>query len=129
MATDGPTPPPCDHEIFQKGKSVAAIDGSSNAVERWVKKVAATAKARVDWHYSGGVANILHLGSKKSRERVIQVMHDLEPELQGTIMRFFEEGDSGLYRRGVTPVPKGTVAASYEGGRSSTFISGGSHKR
>ena len=48
MSTDGPTPPPCDQEIYDKGNGVALLDGSSNAVERWVRAVAKKAEARVD---------------------------------------------------------------------------------
>lgn len=82
MATDGPTPPPCDPEIFQKGDCVCEIMGSSNAVERWVKLVAQTANAKVDWHYAGGVAIVLHLGDKASRQRVLSAIKALEPRLE-----------------------------------------------
>ncbi len=47
MATDGPTPTPCDPEIFKNGKGVCVIDGSSNAIERWVQSVARKANAKV----------------------------------------------------------------------------------
>ncbi|TSC83255.1 MAG: hypothetical protein G01um101419_85 [Parcubacteria group bacterium Gr01-1014_19] len=107
MATDGPDPTPCDDEIFRKGTSVAVLSGSSNAIERWVQAVAKKSNARVDWHYSGGRANVLHLGDKKSRKRVFEAINDLQSELKGDILQV---GGPGLYRAGVTPVPDGTIA-------------------
>ncbi len=87
MATDGPTPPPCDPDIFEHGTPVVVLDGSSNAIERWVKMVAATAGAAVDWHYVGGRARVLHLGDDASRARVYAAIDDLEPQLQGAVLQ------------------------------------------
>jgi len=86
MATDGPNPRPCDGKIFKKGEILARIDGASNAVENWVLGVAKRADAKVDWHYAGGVANVLHLGDAKSRKRTLQAIRDLEPSLKGEIL-------------------------------------------
>ena len=105
MATDGPTPPPADREIFEKGEPVAALDARSNAAEQWVKEVAKKANARVDWHYSGGIAQVLHLGDAESRTRVHAAMKELEQTLDGRIIRFHTPGEAGLYRAGVTPAP------------------------
>ena len=107
MATDGPDPAPCNDKIFKKGESVAVLTGSSNAVERWVQSVAKRANAKVDWHYSGGLANVLHLGNKKSRNRVFEAINDLQNQVPG---RLLQVGGPGLYRAGVTPVPKGVIA-------------------
>ena len=87
MATDGPTPPPCDPAIFEHGQVVAVLDGASNAVETWVKLVAATADAFVDWHYAGGRAVVMHLGDPDSRARVDAAIDQLEPVLNGRILR------------------------------------------
>jgi len=111
MATDGPTPPPCNQEIFQKGQPVAALDAPSNAAENWVQAVAKKARARVDWHYSGGIAQVLHLGDDESRARVEAAMDELEPTLKGTVMRRYRSGESGLYRKGITQTPPGAVAS------------------
>lgn len=111
MATDGPDPPPCNPKIFEKGKTVVSLDAASNAAEHWVKAVANKANAQVDWHYSGGIANVLHLGDKKSRTRVIAAIRELAPTLKGEIVRIYDEGGSGLPRRGVTPMPEGTIGA------------------
>lgn len=107
MATDGPTPPPCDTEIFRKGEGLCIVDGASNAVEGWVRAVAAKADARIDWHYSGGRANVLHLGDKESRERALAAVRELESELNGRVMSI---GGPALFRRGVDQAPEGAMA-------------------
>lgn len=111
MATDGPTPPPCDQEIFQNGQPVAALDASSNSAENWVQLVAEKANARLDWHYSGGIAQVIHLGDDESRARVEAAMNELEPNLDGTILRRYGSSESGLYRKGVTQIPQGAVVS------------------
>lgn len=98
MATDGPTPKKCREDIYKKGKGVCVIDGSANAVETWVKLVAKTAKAKVDWHYSSGLANVLHLGDAKGRARVLRAIKDLESKLTGKILNV---GKPALFRKGV----------------------------
>ena len=108
MATDGPTPTPCNPNIFKNGKGVCIIDGSSNAVERWVQMVAKKANAQVDWHYSGGRANVLHLGNEASRQRVLNAIEELKGKLQGTILRV--DGPA-LFRNGVDEWPEGALAA------------------
>ena len=108
MATDGPTPKPCNPDIFKKGKGVCVVDGSSNAVERWVQMVAKKANAQVDWHYSGGRANVLHLGNEASRQRVLNAIEELKGKLQGTILRV--DGPA-LFRNGVDEWPEGALAA------------------
>ena len=116
MATDGPTPVPCNPDIFKKGRGVCIVDGSSNAVERWVQSVAKKANAQVDWHYSGGRANVLHLGDDASRQRVLNAIHELESELNGTIL---DVGGPALYRNGVENSedgePQGAVVREING--------------
>ncbi len=111
MATDGPTPAPCNRDIFKNGQGVCVVDGRSNAVERWVQKVAKTANAQVDWHYSGGRANVLHLGDAESRQRVLKAINDLEGELDGTILSV--DGPA-LYRNDVEDVNSGPTAVVRE---------------
>jgi hypothetical protein len=79
VATDGPTPKPCDPKIFEDGEIVCMLEGSSNRVENWVRSVAEKAKAQVDWHYAGGRAMILHLGDKASRKRTMEAISELAP--------------------------------------------------
>jgi len=113
MATDGPDPAPCNPDIFKKGRGVCVIDGSSNAVERWVQSVAKKANAQVDWHYSGGRANVLHLGDDASRQRVLNAINELEGELKGRILSV--DGPA-LYRSGVEdPDATGAVVREVDG--------------
>lgn len=116
MATDGPTPAPCNPDIFKKGRGVCVVDGSSNAVERWVQSVAKKANAQVDWHYSGGLANVLHLGDDASRKRVLNAINELEGELKGTIL---DVGGPALYRSDVEDSedgqPQGAVIREVNG--------------
>ena len=113
MATDGPTPAPCNPDIFKKGRGVCVVDGSSNAVERWVQSVAKKANAQVDWHYSGGRANVLHLGDDESRQRVLNAINELEGELKGRILSV--DGPA-LYRNGVEdPDATGAVVREVDG--------------
>lgn len=64
MATDGPTPPDCVADIYERGTLMfqTASIGGSNAIERWVKKLAATSGQPVDWHFAGGRVMVLALG-------------------------------------------------------------------
>ncbi len=113
MATDGPNPTPCNPEIFTKGQGVCVIDGSSNAVEQWIQSVAKKADSQVDWHYSGGRANVLHLGNDESRQRVLNAISELESELDGTILSV--DGPT-LYRNGVEDVnTTGAVVRKVDG--------------
>ncbi|NQT49207.1 hypothetical protein HQ571_00780 [Candidatus Kuenenbacteria bacterium] len=114
MATDGPDPTPCDIEIFKEGKPVALLTGSSNAVENWVKEVARTANARVDWHYSGGVAQVLHLGDMDSRRRVEKAIIGMPKDENPRVRHRLPSGSEGLYRKGVTVAPKGAIASSMD---------------
>jgi hypothetical protein len=97
MSTDGPTPTPCDPEIFKNGTGLCVVDGKPNAVERWVTSVAEKANARVGWHYSGGRANVLHLGDAESYQRALNAVDELKGELDGRIMSI---GGPALYRAG-----------------------------
>lgn len=112
----------CDLEIFENGKPVAALDARSADAEEWVQAVAKQAGAKVDWHFSGGVAQVLHLGDADSRARVMQVITELADQLNGSIMWLFEEGAQGLHRSNITPTPPNAIASFYTSGEGSTFI-------
>ena len=78
MATDGPTPAPCNQKVFDKGVQVFMTHTiPSNAMEEWVKKVAKLSGQQVDWHFAGGRARVLALGDIKKVESAIQ---ELMPE-------------------------------------------------
>ena len=63
MATDGPDPPPCDHDIKDNGTPVCLIHSiSSNRLERFVVSIREQTSERVDWHFVGGRAVVKVLG-------------------------------------------------------------------
>ncbi len=98
MATDGPTPAPCPRDIFEHGEPVIILDARSNACERFVRAVAEMANARVDWHYSGGRAQVLFLGDAEARKRVGVALDALLPKLEGRVLSRCADGEE-LYRR------------------------------
>lgn len=104
----------CDQEIFENGQPVVALDARSEAAEKWVCAVAKEANASVDWHYSGGIAQVLHLGNDESRARVEAAIDKLSHKLDGTIMRRFSKEEQGLFRAGVTETPDGAIASSID---------------
>lgn len=122
MATDGPTPPPCNQDIFVHGTPIASVTGSSNAVEDWVRRVADKSDTQLDWHYSGGIAQVLHLGDDESFGWALDAMEVVETGPNVRIMHKFESpGQKGLYRAGVHEVPDDAVMASSIDGVSSSF--------
>jgi hypothetical protein len=74
-----PSPPPCNDKVFKKGHSAIILDGCSHRVEKWVKAVAKESGQAVDWHYSGGRANVLYVGDFKKVQAAIE---KLLPELE-----------------------------------------------
>lgn len=75
MATDGPTPPPCESDIFKNGECVFVTDTiPSNAMEGWVKHVAEISGQRVDWHFVGGRARVLALGDIEKVKLAIEAL-------------------------------------------------------
>jgi hypothetical protein len=80
MATDGPTPAPCNPEVFSHGEVMLVTHSiSSNRMEQWVKKVAKISGQPVDWHFVGGRAVIKALGDIT---KVRSAMDDLFPLLE-----------------------------------------------
>lgn len=80
MATDGPTPPACNDDVYKDGEVVFVTNSiPSNAMERWVKSVAKDSKQPVDWHFMGGRAVIKALGdlnAVKASMRKLMPNHD-----------------------------------------------------
>lgn len=74
-------PPPCNDKIFKQGHSAIILDGCSHRVEEWVQAVAKESGQPVDWHYSGGRANVLYLGDFKKVQAAIE---KLLPKLEET---------------------------------------------
>jgi hypothetical protein len=78
MSTDGPTPPPCDADVFKSGSPVLIIEGlASNRIEGWVKKIAERSGQRVDWHFAAGRAIVKALGDLAAVDTAIA---ELMPE-------------------------------------------------
>lgn len=96
----------CDGDVFKYGHSICALDARSEDAERWVRAVAAESGHRVDWHYSGGRANVLYLGDYA---RVRAAVDRLAPQLVGTVLRVYGEEAHGPYRAG-DPLPPGVLA-------------------
>ncbi len=86
MAWPKSIPPPCDSEIYEKGEGVCIVEGKAEAVERWMRRIALVANAKLDWHYSGGRASVLHLGDEASRKRVLDAIREMKGELEGHIV-------------------------------------------
>lgn len=87
----------CDGDIFKNGTPICICDARSVAMEAWVQSVAKQANAKLDWHYSGGRAQVLHLGDEDSELRARQAIEDLFNTLDGWILSRCELGE-GLYR-------------------------------
>ena len=70
MATDGPTPQDCHGEAYEGPEVFQTYSiGGSNAVERWVRKIAATSGQLVDWHFAGGCV-IVRASARADMDRV-----------------------------------------------------------
>jgi len=101
------------------------LDACMHVAEEWVQKVAKASGQKVDWHYSGGVANVLYLGD---HARVLAAVERLRPELErerpktaehscqcegdthsaGEVLRVYGSGAHGPYRAG-DPLPDGSI--------------------
>lgn len=96
----------CDVEVFNKGRSLAALDASSGPAEAWVREVAVRSGQRVDWHYSGGIAHVLVLGD---HAKALEIAKAMPPTDAVRVMRWYSTDDAGCYRAGVSPPPPDDV--------------------
>jgi hypothetical protein len=117
--------PPCNKDVFRNGQPLFLADtgatGGADIFEKWIVKVRKKSGQPIDWHYSGGVAQVLYLGD---RAKLMEAINTSPLPSQVHIMRWCEEGAAGLYRAGVTPTPPGAVAAFYDNGESSFLVDG-----
>jgi len=130
----------CDAEVFKNGQSVAALDACMHRAEEWVQAVARESGQRVDWHYSGGIANVLCLGDHARAARAVEklrgALEQATPKAAGhrcrcagpdhdpgRVLRCFGAGEPGLYRAG-EPAPEDAVAVDTTSGRN-VFLGGG----
>lgn len=82
MATDGPTPTPCNKEIYENGKVVFVTHGiPSNAMEGWIRIVASWSGQPVDWHFCGGRAFVKTTGEIDKVIQSIQELIDIHDRL------------------------------------------------
>lgn len=83
MATDGPTPDPCEREIYEQGEVIFVTHSiPSNAMEGWVKRLAAASGQRVDWHFCGGRAVVKALGDLSRVRATLVALMPEHDELQ-----------------------------------------------
>ena len=116
----------CNEEIFKNGKGICCINACMHRAELWVKAVAGQSGQAVDWHYSGGIVNVLYLGDyDKVLDAVKLLESDLSKPLErmnkecgscnsnvhrlGQIIRIYEPEAHGLYRA-CDAIPDETVA-------------------
>lgn len=101
------TPPPCDREIFESGTPLLWADTWTRATwtdsnmdpeppratgfEEWVVRIREASGARIDWHYSGGRAQVLYLGD------LAPILAAIEAYPCPASHQYFEAGQ-GLYR-------------------------------
>jgi len=96
----------CDRGVFKDGHSICVLDARSADAEEWVCKVAKESGQRIDWHYSGGRANVLYIGD---HAKVRAAVYKLARELRGSILRVYDApGERGPYRAG-DPLLDGVV--------------------
>ena len=98
----------CNQKVFKDGSTVALLDARADPAEAWVTEVAKRSNQPVDWHYSGGIVNVLFLGD---RQKVINAIRSM-PEQSGVrVMSVYSDKVNGPYREGVTEMPEGAVAS------------------
>lgn len=101
----------CDSDVFKNGTPLLAADtgpvGGAKIFEVWVQEVARKSGQRVDWHYSGGIAQVLVLGDLAAARTAAESIP--LPE-QMAILQWFGDDSAGLYRAGVTDAPENAVA-------------------
>jgi hypothetical protein len=113
---------PCNHEVFTKGEPIALLSGATKDLEPFIKAIARAANAQVDWHFSGGIAQVLHLGDAQSRERVEKAIDELLPFAGSKILVFSRHPGGGIYRAGVIDVPENALAVYHEPDAGNQFM-------
>ena len=106
MATDGPTPAPCEAGVYKNGEVVFITNTiPSNAMEGWVRKVAELSGQRVDWHFFGGRAVVKALGNIGKVLEAIEELRPLHDQLYfEAVQKLFPDSKPSDY-----PPPKGNV--------------------
>jgi hypothetical protein len=102
----------CNQEVFENGKPLLLVDtgevGGAAVFELWVQGVARDSGQPVDWHYSGGIAQVLALGDWNKAQDAARCA--VMPTGM-RVMRWCESDADGAYRAGVTEAPDGMLGA------------------
>jgi hypothetical protein len=117
---------PCNQNVFKNGHSIATLDACMHRAETFVQAVAKESGQPVDWHYSGGIANVLYLGDfdkvKAAFDKLTPMLSDPMKREQnecgscsgnthreGRVFRTYSAAAHGPYRAG-DEVASGTIA-------------------
>ena len=76
----------CDSEVYRKGKHIATLDARSANAQIFVELVAKVSCTRMDWHYSGGRAIVLCLGTDEDCARARAKLDELSSCLTGHVL-------------------------------------------
>ena len=119
-------PDPCNQDVFKDGRSVCTLDACMHQAEAFAQAVARESGQRVDWHYSGGIANVLVLGDHaralKAARKIAQRAAEMTPRKPGEcgscsdpnvhrpvhLLRYVSADERGPYRAG-DPLPEGPI--------------------
>jgi hypothetical protein len=109
---EGETPEPCNDDVFKNGASVAQIAQAGGMrswhIEEFIKSVAKRTGAAVDWHYSGGIAQVLTIGDAS------EVAQDIEANWPAFAAPYAgaqcQVGGPARYRAGVDDLPDDVIA-------------------
>ena len=83
---------PCDPQIFNRGIPLMKIDGKKYAVETLVGYLAKELDLKLDWHYSGGVAQVLLLGNQDDHTKAYNFVSTLiKVQLEFDYLEEFDE--------------------------------------
>jgi hypothetical protein len=112
---------PCDPKVFSEGSPLLLADTftcGAESFDSWVKEVSKASGQNVDWHYSGGIAQVLHLGDRNAVAAAAQAI-----PCPARIMRWCEDASKGAFRAGVDPSPPGAIAGFLDvNGKQAFFI-------
>jgi hypothetical protein len=82
VASDGPTPPNCDKDIYLNGTVVLITHTiPSNAMERWVQAVNRISGQSVDWYYLQGKAIVKTTGNVSMVKEAIEYLKPVHDAL------------------------------------------------
>jgi hypothetical protein len=91
-------PPPCDQDVFKNGTPIFCATtgptGGCHLFEAWIVKIREASKQQVDWHYSGGRAQVLYIGDADAIRTAVEA-EPLPKDCE--ILGWFNPGE-GLYR-------------------------------